>query len=75
MVVQHCEALNGAEREIYEFDALTMIPMDARLIDKSLLTQGEIDWFNTYHQKLFNSLSPLMSGDELKWLTQATKSI
>lgn len=75
VVVQHCEALKGAEREMYEFDALTLIPMDARLIDKSLLTQGEIDWFNTYHQKVFNTLSPLMSGSELEWLTQATKAI
>ena len=75
VVVQHCEALKGAEREMYEFDALTLIPMDARLIDKNLLTQGEIDWFNAYHQKVFNTLSPLMSGTELEWLTQATKAI
>ncbi|MFB2648114.1 aminopeptidase P family protein [Shewanella mangrovisoli] len=75
VVVQHCEALKGAEREMYEFDALTLIPMDARLIDKSLLTQGEIDWFNAYHQKVFNTLSPLMSGSELEWLTKVTKAI
>lgn len=75
VVVRHCEALKDAEREMYEFDALTLIPIDARLIDKSLLTQGEIDWFNAYHQKVFNTLSPLMSGTELEWLTQATKAI
>lgn len=75
VVVQHCEALKGAEREMYEFDALTLIPMDARLIDKNLLTQGEIDWFNAYHQKVFNTLSPLMSGTELEWLKQATQAI
>ncbi|MBW0280639.1 aminopeptidase P family protein [Shewanella xiamenensis] len=75
VVVQHCEALKGAEREMYEFDALTLIPMDARLIDKRLLTQGEIDWFNAYHQKVFKTLSPLMSGSELEWLTKATQSI
>ena len=75
VVVQHCEALKGAEREMYEFDALTLIPMDARLIDKRLLTQGEIHWFNAYHQKVFNTLSPLMSGSELEWLTKATQAI
>lgn len=75
VVVQHCEALKGAEREMYEFDALTLIPMDARLIDKNLLTQGEINWFNAYHQKVFNILSPLMSGSELEWLTKATQAI
>ena len=75
MVVQHCEALKGAEREMYEFDALTMIPMDKRLIDKHMLTQGEISWFNDYHQQVYDTLAPLMSGDELAWLTQATRAI
>ncbi|MCU7993954.1 aminopeptidase P family protein [Shewanella glacialipiscicola] len=75
MVVQHCEALKGAEREMYEFDALTMIPMDKRLIDKHMLTQGEISWFNAYHQQVYDTLAPLMSGDELAWLIQATRAI
>ncbi|SIQ46462.1 Xaa-Pro aminopeptidase [Shewanella morhuae] len=75
VVVQHCEALKGAEREMYEFDALTMIPMDKRLIDKHMLTQGEISWFNAYHQQVYDTLAPLMSGDELAWLTQATRAI
>lgn len=73
--VQHCQALKGAEREMYEFSALTLIPMDARLIDKTLLTQAEIDWFNAYHRQVFNTLSPLMSGDELTWLTKVTQAI
>ncbi|GIU04252.1 aminopeptidase P family protein [Shewanella morhuae] len=75
VVVQHCEALKGAEREMYEFDALTMIPMDKRLIDKHMLTQDEINWFNAYHQQVYDTLAPLMSGDELAWLTQATRAI
>lgn len=75
VVVQHCEALKGAEREMYEFDALTMIPMDKRLIDKHMLTQGEISWFNAYHQQVYDTLAPLMSGDELAWLIQATRAI
>lgn len=75
VAVQPCEALKGIEREMYEFDALTLIPMDSRLIDKVLLTEQEINWFNGYHQKVFDTLSPLMQGDELAWLAQATKAI
>ena len=75
VIVQHCQALAGAEREMYEFDAITLIPMDARLIDKSLLTDGEIQWFNDYHAKVFATLSPLMSGDALAWLTRVTQAI
>ena len=73
--VRPCEALAGIEREIFEFDALTMIPMDSRLIEKSLLTDAEISWFNDYHRLVLNKLSPLMQGDELAWLKNATKAI
>ncbi len=75
IAVKECEALKGIEREILEFEALTLIPMDKRLVDKSLLTETEINWFNQYHQLVFDTLSPLMQGDELAWLTQATQAI
>lgn len=73
--VRPCEALAGIEREMFEFSALTMIPMDARLIDKSLLNDAEISWFNDYHKLVWSELSPLMQGDDLVWLENATKAI
>lgn len=73
--VKKCDTLAHAEREMYEFEALTYIPFDLRLIDESLLTQGEIDWLNTYHKKVFEKLSPSMAGNDLAWLTQATRAI
>lgn len=75
IVVRHCEALKGAERETYEFDALTLIPIDTRLIDKALLSAEEVSWLNDYHAKVYATLAPLMSGDELAWLKQATQAI
>ncbi|MCE9677890.1 aminopeptidase P family protein [Shewanella sp. AS1] len=75
VAVRHCEALQGSEREMYEFNALTLIPIDSRLIDKALLTQGEIAWFNDYHQKVRETLAPLMQGEALNWLLRATEAI
>ncbi|WP_299796465.1 aminopeptidase P family protein [uncultured Shewanella sp.] len=75
VAVRPCEALAGAEREIFEFEALTMIPMDTRLIDKTLLSDAEINWFNDYHTQVFDTLSPFMQGEELDWLANATKAI
>ncbi|UJF21578.1 aminopeptidase P family protein [Shewanella sp. OMA3-2] len=75
VVVQHCEALKGSEREMYEFDAITLIPMDARLIDKTLLSTSEINWFNQYHAKVRKTLTPLMQGDDLVWLNKVTMAI
>lgn len=75
VAVRPCQALNNAEREMYEFEALTLIPFDLRLIEKSLLTQTEIDWLNAYHKKVFSALSPELTGNDLIWLTQATTAI
>ncbi len=73
--VRPCTALKGAEREMYEFNALTLIPIDVRLIDKQLLTAEEISWFNAYHQRVRETLAPLMQGDELNWLLKVTEAI
>ena len=75
IAVRPCQALANAEREIFEFEALTFIPMDSRLIDKDLLTATELKWFNDYHQQVYQTLSPLMQGTELAWLEHATKAI
>ncbi|MCF1427853.1 MAG: aminopeptidase P family protein [Shewanella sp.] len=73
--VRPCEALKDAEREMYEFAPMTLIPLDLRLLDTSLMTQAEIDWLNAYHSRVFAALSPLLEGDDLSWLTQATRAI
>ncbi|WP_299001988.1 aminopeptidase P family protein [uncultured Shewanella sp.] len=75
VTVQTCQSLIGVERDMLEFKALTLIPMDKRLIDKNLLTKEEITWLNDYHQQVFKALAPLMHGSDLDWLTNATTAI
>lgn len=75
VTVRPCPALSGAEREMLEFETLTLIPLDRRLIDTELLTVNEIDWFNHYQQSVFTALAPHMTGDDLVWLTQAVRAI
>lgn len=53
------------------FAPLTLVPIDLRMIDKYLLDRGEIDWLNSYHQKVYQTLSLLLDEDELKWLEKA----
>ncbi|MEZ9823068.1 aminopeptidase P family protein [Shewanella sp. 10N.286.45.A1] len=67
--------LANSEREMLEFEALTFIPMDARLIDKRFLTETEIEWFNQYHQQVREKLTPHMQGTELTWLNKVTAAI
>lgn len=57
--------------EFLEFRYLTKVPIDKRLIDKYLLTEGEREWLNSYHQDVYDTLTPYLSSDEKKWLKDA----
>ena len=45
---------NGFNR----FENLTLCPYDKNLIEKSLLTASDIDFINTYHKRVWDTLSP-----------------
>lgn len=61
----------SGDRETLGFTPLTCIPIDKRMLDISLLTQQEINWWNNYHQSVFEKLSGYMKEHELLWLKQA----
>lgn len=75
VAVVPCQALKGSEREMYQFDVLTLIPMDVRLFNKAMLTRAEIDWLNDYHAKVYATLAPLMPEQDLPWLKRVTQAI
>jgi len=60
------------ETPMMQFEALTVVPFDNRLLDKSLLTPAEFAWINRYHQRVKAVLTPLLEGEELCWLERAT---
>jgi len=60
---------------LYEFENLTFVPFDTRLIDKSLMTDIELNWLNNYHKEVFEKINPLVSGDTFTWLENATQPI
>lgn len=57
------------------FEALTLVPFDLRLINKTLLNEKELAWLNNYHQKVYTTISPLVPEDTAVWLRQATQKI
>ncbi|WP_299801915.1 aminopeptidase P family protein [uncultured Shewanella sp.] len=75
IAVRPCAALANIEREMLEFEALTFIPMDSRLIDKQYLTESEVNWFNQYHQQVKDKLTPFMQAEDLDWLNKVTAAI
>lgn len=57
-----------------EFETLTLAPIDTRLINYHLLTRDEFNWLNAYHRRVWQQISPLVTGPVKKWLRQATKA-
>lgn len=47
----------------YEFENLTLVPLDHHLIDATLLTAEEKAWIQDYHQSIQNALSPRLSSN------------
>ena len=65
----------GAEKPMNTFMALTLAPIDRRLIDVSLLRDDELVWLNDYHARVRATISPLVDEATRMWLQQATELI
>ena len=65
----------GQFGDMLEFETLTLCPIDARCIDRSLLRDDEVEWLNTYHATVRARLAPLVSGAALAWLQLRTEPI
>lgn len=66
------EAESVGPTPMYGFEAITLAPFDTRLIDRSLLTPGEVEWLNAYHARVLTEVGPLLEGETLTWLGRAT---
>lgn len=75
VVVQKSRDLADAERPTLEFETLTLAPIDLNLIDKTLMTDHEIEWLNAYHARVRATIRKDLSAEEAEWLDSATREI
>ncbi len=61
--------------KFFRFDTMTLFPFDVNLFDTSMMTDEEIEWVNSYHDMVRSRLTPLLSGEEAKWLEEKTRHI
>ncbi|MBV5314802.1 MAG: aminopeptidase P family protein [Prolixibacteraceae bacterium] len=61
--------------DFLKFDTLTLCPIDTKAIDKNLLNKDEIEWLNTYHQKVFEELAPIVNKELQGFLKELTKPV
>jgi Xaa-Pro aminopeptidase len=58
----------GAEGEYLGFETLTHVPIDRALVDRNLLTRDEVEWWDAYHRRVLDIISPQIDGEALSWL-------
>ena len=58
-----------------KFETITLCPICKKGIIKELLTNEEMDWLNSYHQTVYEKLSPSLNNEEKEWLKEACSSI
>jgi len=57
------------------FEAVTLFPINTKLIDMSLMQEKEIAWVNAYHHRVYASLSPYLEGEDDAWLWARCQNI
>ena len=57
------------------FEVLTLAPIDINLVNTKIMTQQEMDWLNHYHERVRQTLSPLLDNGTAEWLKSATRAI
>jgi len=68
LVLVERRTIEGAEGDYLGFETLTFVPIDRTLVEKDLLTESEIAWWNDYHAQVRAILAPQLEGEDLAWL-------
>lgn len=72
IVTREAPALFGADdREMYDFETLTFVPLERRLIVAEMLSPAERDWIDAYHATTLDKIAPRLDGAALDWLKAA----
>ena len=61
--------------KFYQFEPLTLCPIDKKAIVTEMLSDEELAWFNEYHQMVYDRLCPFLDSEEKEWLKTATNPI
>ncbi len=71
-----CQNHNTTEHgQFYKFEALTLCPIDTRVVQKELLGKEETMYLNNYHAHVWEKLSPHLTGEDLSFLQNACEPL
>ncbi len=63
------------KREFLNFETLTLVPFEKKLIEEKSLSKYELQWLNLYHRNVYKRLSPYLASSEKNWLKNACEKI
>jgi Xaa-Pro aminopeptidase len=72
VLVTEAPPVPGAERPLNAFETLTLVPLDARLVEPAMLTAEERAWFDAYQGRVRETLAPHLDTTARAWLLAAT---
>ena len=67
--------IEGAEKPMNGFEALTLAPIDRRLINANRISKQELAWINAYHARVREEIGPLLDEATRMWLYAATEPL
>jgi Xaa-Pro aminopeptidase len=68
LILVEPRAIAGAEGEFLGFEVLTLAPIARALVEPSLLSPEEREWWNAYHARVREVIEPQLEGDARAWL-------
>lgn len=72
MVEEYMESDFG---HFLQLTPLTLCPIDMESIVWEMMDADEVQYLNDYHARVYSELSPLLQGDDLAWLQEATAQV
>jgi Xaa-Pro aminopeptidase len=75
LVTVESAELGESGTPFYQFEDLTVCPIETRLINPNLLDAEELRWLNAYHRRVYKTLAPLLEKEDKSWLKTACASV
>jgi Xaa-Pro aminopeptidase len=77
VVVREAEEIPGGDRPVHWFETITLAPIAQNLIEPRLMSAAEIAWLDSYHQRVYGTLSgwQTLAKDEREWLAAACRPL
>lgn len=63
--------MEDGKTQSMKFETVTLVPIDKRLIDASMMNADEIQWLNDYHKRVEREIGPHLTPAEKRWLKEA----